>query len=389
MIKRREFLKKASYATAFAIVPAGTSHHLAHNDNPDEQLVYIGTYTDEGSQGIYFYRFNHNTGILSYVGVEKGVSNPSFLAISPDKNYLFAVNELSELAGQKSGGVSAFKINKNSGELHFLNQQASGGEDPCYLIVHRDGSYLITGNYSGGNFSVLPIFLDGKLGKAMQIIQHSGSSVNAGRQNAPHVHCVVFDPTGKNLIVTDLGTDKIFIYPFNDKNGVISESGLHFSASRPGAGPRHVTFSPDGKFLYIINELDSTIAAYKYNSIEGSLAEIQIISTLMPDYTGVNNCADIHIHPSGKFLYGSNRGHDSIVLFKRDQNTGILTVIDFTSTRGKTPRNFAIDPSGNYLIVANQKSNSIFTFRIDNHTGKLTVCEASIEIPSPVCIMFL
>jgi 6-phosphogluconolactonase len=388
-MKRREFLKGTSYAATFMLMPSSVFKSLITSDNKDDLYVYIGTYTTKGSEGIYICRYNQLTGQLSLAGVEKGVTDPSFLAVDPGKKFLFAVNEVGEFNGKKGGGVSAFRIDKQTGMLSFINNQSSGGAAPCNLTVNMDGSFVLVGNYSGGNVSVLPVKPDGSLGSLVGLIQHTGSGINLKRQKTPHVHCLVLDRSNKHIIVTDLGTDKIIVYPFDAKKGGINESGKHSFSAHPGAGPRHLAFSPDEKFLYAINELNSTITVYMYDGSEGNLTEIQTLPTLPAEFSGSNTCADIHVHPSGKFLYGSNRGHDSIAAYKRDQQTGMLSLIELVSTKGKNPRNFAIDPAGNFLLVANQDTNNIVSFRIDPETGRLNPSESSIDIPTPVCIRFL
>jgi 6-phosphogluconolactonase len=285
--------------------------------------------------------------------------------------------------------VSAFKIDKQSGMLRFINQQSSGGAAPCHLAVNKEGTCVLAGNYSGGNMSVLPVSTDGSLGPLVGLIQHSGSGVNLKNQAAPHVHCVVLDKSNKFAIVADLGIDKIMVYPFDGENGEINKSGVQSTSTHSGAGPRHLVLSGDERFLYSINELNSTITVFMFDRLKGTLKEIQTLPTLPPEFSGGNSCADIHVHPSGKFLYGSNRGHDTIAAYKRDQETGMLSLIELVSTRGKNPRNFAIDPGGNFLLVANQDTNNIFSFRIDQETGRLNATGTPIEIPTPVCIRFL
>jgi 6-phosphogluconolactonase len=357
--------------------------------NKNNFIAYIGTYTDSGSEGIYICRFDASTGRLSHLGVRKDVTDPSFLAVEPSGKFLFAVNEINNFGETNGGGVSAFRINKESGELQFLNQQASGGAHPCHLVISNDGRFVLAGNYSGGNLSVLPVKKDGSLEQPSQIIQHTGSSINQRRQKAPHVHCLMMNRSNTYLFVADLGTDKIVVYPFDRNKGEIIESGVKYVSSRPGAGPRHLAFSPDENFLYVINELISGVTSYRFNKSDGSLIEIQTISTLPSEFRDPNTCAEIQVHPSGRFLYGSNRGHDSIAVFSRDNNNGKLELIELVPTEGKNPRNFAIDPTGNYLLVANQDSNSIISFRIDIKTGRLQKIEGKFEISKPVCIAFL
>lgn len=388
-MKRRSFLKSTAYTATMVLLPSSAINSCISGGKKEELFVYIGTYTNRGSEGIYICRFNQLTGEMTLIGTQKGVTNPSFLAVDPGKMMLFAVNEVGELNGIKGGGVSAFTINQQTGLLNFINQQSSGGAGPCHLTVNSDGSLVLVGNYSGGSLSLLPVMQDGSLGQVKDFIQHTGSGINLKRQEAPHVHCLLLDQANRYLLVTDLGTDKIIIYPVNKEKGEINKIDARAVSLQAGAGPRHMSFSPDEKFLYVINELNSTLTAFKYDRIEGKLEEIQTLSTVPAEFSGENNPADIHVHPSGKFLYGSNRGHNSIVVYKRDQETGMLSLIETVSTMGKNPRNFAIDPAGNFLLAANQNTGNIVTFNIDLQTGRLKPAGSPVEIPTPVCIRFL
>ena len=327
-----------------------------------------------------------SSGSLKYLSKVTGVDNPSFLAIDPQQRYLFSVNEVSQVAGEPSGGVTSFSINSNTGDLTRLNQQLSYGTEPCYLSIDNTGKYVLVANYMGGNVSVLPILADGKLGAATDFIQHKGSSVDPERQEGPHAHSITLDAESKHAFVADLGLDKIFIYQFDSTQGKLRFNEKPWVQMKAGAGPRHLVFHPNSKYAYVINELDSTIVAFNYNAQQATLKEFQTISTLPKDFSGPNTCADIHIHSSGKFLYGSNRGHDSIVIFKIAMDTGKLTYIDHELTQGKTPRNFCIDPTETFLIVANQDTGNIVTFKINKATGKLMPTGHTAEVPTPVCV---
>ena len=352
-------------------------------------LIFVGTYTEPAgsqSEGIYVCRMDPASGQLTFERVIKGIVNPSFLAIYPVKNLLYAVNEVEGFGGHGGGGVSAFNIDPVSGEAVLLNEQPSHGEHPCYVSLEKSGRFALVANYSSGSIAMFPIQTDGKLGAATQVIQHSGSSIHPDRQTGPHAHCILPDPTNRFAIAVDLGLDKLMIYRMDLEQGKLH---LHGEVKvHAGAGPRHLTFHPNGQSAYLINELDATLTAYRYYSDAGFFEEVQSISALPEDFKGENLCAEIHVSPDGKNLYASNRGHDSLVCFLIDQDSGQLSYMDHVSTEGQIPRNFAIDPGGSFLLVANQKSDSIVTFRIDKTTGHLLKTGFQIDVPMPVCIKF-
>ena len=353
-------------------------------------FVYVGTYTSKGSEGIYVYRMDPESADLELVGKATNIENPSFLAIDPKKRYLYAVNEVHSFAGRKSGAVSAFSIERKTGKLAFLNSKPSLGTSPCYVSVDKNGKYVFVANYSSGNIAVLPIIDDGSLGDATDFVQHEGSSVNPKRQEGPHAHSIIIDPSNRYVYAADLGLDKIMIYKFNSENGKLTPNEKQpWVKTKPGAGPRHFTFHPNERFAYVINELDSTIVAFSYDRDSGTLEEIQTVSTLPEGFKGTNYPADIHVSPSGRFLYGSNRGHDSIVIYQIDEETGKLSCIGYESTLGEFPRNFAIDPSGRFLLAANQNTDNIVAFRIDQKTGLLEPTGHETRVSMPVCIKFL
>jgi 6-phosphogluconolactonase len=349
--------------------------------------LYVGTYTSGKSEGIYIYRMNLATGELNRLNAIKSV-NPSFLALDRSGRHLYAVNEVTEFAGKSSGAVSAFAIDSGTSNLNFLNQQASMGADPCHVILDRSGKFLLVANYTGGNVSVFPVERDGSLGPARDVMQHHGYSVNKAHQEGPHAHCVILDRSNQHALVADLGLDKVMIYRFDPRNGKLAPNIKPWAQLKPGAGPRHMILHPTGRFLYVINELDSTLTAFRYNGANATLRSMQTVSTLPKAFAGHNDCADLHVSPSGKFLYGSNRGHDSIVVFAINENTGKLQYLEHASTHGKTPRNFTIDPTGRFLLVANQESDTIVTLRIDPLTGKLRPTGHIAEVPAPVCLKF-
>ncbi len=349
-------------------------------------LLYVGTYTRGKSEGIYVYRMSLASGELKHAATVKGISNPSFLAIDPARKFLYAVNESSQFAGRKGGGLTAFAIDQKTGDLRKLNEQPSPGV-PCHVSIHPSGKFVLAANYGGGNVVIYPVNADGGLGEASDVAQHTGKGADPKRQDGPHAHCIMLDAAGRYAFAPDLGIDRVMVYKVDAKNGKFIPNG--FAATKPGAGPRHFDFHPTGKFAYVINELDSTMVAFAYDKAKGELKESQTVSTLPADFKGTSYCADVHVHPSGKFVYGSNRGHDSIVAFAIDQATGKLTLIGHESTGGKWPRNFGIDPTGAFLLAANQNTDNVVAFRIDQTTGKLTATGQATEIPTPVCLKFI
>jgi 6-phosphogluconolactonase len=354
----------------------------------NDLLLYVGTYTGgkSKSEGIYVYRMNAETGKLTLASTAKGVASPSFLTIDPAKKYLYAANEVGQFNGQKGGGVTSFSIDRKSGALVKLNDQTSPGV-PCYVSVDQAGKYLFAANYGGGNVVMYPIKPDGSLLPQCSMIQHSGKGGDPKRQDGPHAHCIVPGPDGQYVYSADLGLDKVLIYKIDAEQSKMIPHGE--VAVKPAAGPRHLAFHPNQKFAYVINELDSTVTLLDYDKAKGALSAQQAISTLPADFKTPSYCADIHIHPGGGFLYGSNRGHDSIVIFSIDQSTGKLTLVGHELTGGKWPRNFGIDPGGKFLLAANQNTDNVVTFRIDAKTGKLTPTGENTAIPSPVCLTFL
>jgi 6-phosphogluconolactonase len=386
-LARREFVKLAGLSTLGLALPNLASGFVS-NKQASELLVYVGTYTSGKSEGIYLYRLNLSSGELQHVATTKGVKDPSFLALAPNRRYLYAVNEVEEFAGKKSGALSAFAINQKTGELSFLNQQPTMGGAPCYVVVDRTGRFVLVANYAGGNVAVLPVGNDGRLGEATDLKQDSGSSINAERQEGPHAHCIVLDPADRFAYSCDLGTDKIMIFRFDGRRGKLVPNATPWVQVKPGAGPRHFTIHPRGTFAYVINELHATVTVFARDPVHGNLRELQTIATLPKDFTAANTSADIHVSPDGLFLYCSNRGHDSIAAFSINPRNGQLTFIAHESTGGKTPRNFAIDPTGAFLLVANQDSSNVVTFRRDQKSGRLSATGKTAEVPTPVCLKF-
>ena len=357
---------------------------------PREYLVYVGTYTGAQSKGIHVFRLDASSGKATSPTLAAEVKSPSFLAVHPSLRFLYAVSETGEFAGKgKTGGVSAFALDRESGKLTPLNHQPSGGAAPCHLVVDAAGKHVIVANYEGGNVAAFRIRDDGSLGDQTAFVQHEGSSINPRRQQAPHAHGICLDPANRFALVADLGLDKVLVYRFDSARGTLSAHEPPSVAVKPGAGPRHVALHPGGRFVYSINELDSTVTAFAWHAERGLLTEIQAVSTLPADFSGASTTAEIEVHPSGKFVYGSNRGHDSIAVFAVEAATGKLQLVEHASTRGKTPRNFGIDPAGAFLLAANQGSDSIVVFRIDGGTGRLTPTGQVLQVGSPVCVKFV
>lgn len=354
-------------------------------------LFYVGTYTEDGStsKGIYAYRFDPATGQATPLGLAAETTNPSFVALHPNGRFLYAVNELQNYKGPNSGGVSAFSIDRATGKLTLLNEVPSRGADPCYITVDKTGKYVLVANYTGGSLAVFPVLPDGKLGEASTFIQHTGHGTNPQRQEGPHVHSVDLSPDNRLAFVDDLGLDELFVYKFDSVKGTLTANDPPFAKLDPGAGPRHFALHPSGKFAYVIAEMGSTVTAFSTDLKKGILQRLQTVSTLPKDFSGENDDAEVHIAPSGKFLYASNRGHDSIAIFAIDPVKGTLTKIDDVSTQGKIPRSFEIDPTGRYLFAENQKSDSIVVFRIDEKTGRLSSTGQKLDVGSPVCVKFL
>ena len=356
---------------------------------PSHFLVYLGTYTGGKSEGIYVLRLNMATGALTPVSSTGEVVNPSFLAIHPSKKFLFAVNEIGTFGGKPTGAVSAFAIDQTTGALTFLNQRASLGSTPCHIVVDATGRNVLVANYSGGSVSSLPIGEDGHLGGATGFVQHEGSSVNPDRQEGPHAHSINLDSANRFAFAADLGLDRVLVYAFDSEGGTLRAAAEPSASVAPGAGPRHFAFHPDGRFAYVINELDNTVTGFAYDAAQGRLERIQTIGTLPVDFGGKSSTAEVQVHPSGKFLYGSNRGHDSIAVFRIDASSGRLTAVEHEATQGRAPRNFGIDPTGTFLLAANQGSDTVIVFAIDQETGALTPTGHGANTPTPVCVKFL
>ena len=349
--------------------------------------MYVGSYTARGA-GIYRYSVNPATGALTLLNTVGGLQNPSFLAIDPQGRYLFAGNEIGNYEGRRSGSVSAFAIEPD-GNLRFLNRQPTEGQNPAHVSVDPTGRFVMAANYSGGSVTVLPLGVNGELAAPSDVVAHTGTlGPNTGRQEAPHAHMILPDPSGRFVLANDLGLDKTFIYRL-ESDGKLPANDPGFITAPAGAGPRHLAFHPNGRFLFVLHELNSTLRSLSWNSNTGLAQEIQSISTLPEGYVGVNTTAHVVVAPSGRFVYASNRGHDSIAVFSVDPATGRLTAVERVWSQGETPRNFAIDPSGNFMYVAHQNTDNIVTFRVDQATGKLTPTGQFTAAGQPVSIVFL
>jgi 6-phosphogluconolactonase len=352
-------------------------------------LMYVGTYTGKESKGIYAFRYDADTGKATPLGLAAETPNPTFLAVHPSRKFLYAANEISDFDPAGSGAASAFAIDRSTGKLTLLNQVSARGGGTCYITVDRAGKNALVANYGGGSVAVLSLARNGRLREASAFVQHTGSSADRSRQEAPHAHCIEVSPDQRFALAADLGLDQVLVYHFDAKKGSLAPSDPSSAKVTPGWGPRHMAFHPSGRFVYLISELGSKVTTFAFDEGPGKLTELQSLSTLPGDFAGENNTAEIAVHPSGRFVYGSNRGHNSIAMFSVDSVAGILTFVETVPTGGKWPRNFEIDPSGQFLLVANQNSGDIFTFRIDPQTGRLTPTGRALQVPSPVCIKFV
>ena len=381
------FLCSFSLLLAFtaSTTPANAQTH-------GKYLFYVGTYTEEGSKskGIYAYRFDEDANQITSLGLAAETTNPSFVALHPNGRFLYAVNEVQNYKGPNSGGVSAFSVDRATGKLTFLNEVPSRGADPCYIIVDKTGKHVLVANYTGGSIAVFPVLADGKLGVASQFVQHTGQGADPKRQEGPHAHSIDLSPDNRFAFVDDLGLDELKVYKYDAAKGSLTPNSPPYAKLDAGSGPRHFALRPDGKFAYVISEMAGTVTVFSNVASQGTLHRVQTISTLPKDFKGDIEDAEVAVHPSGKFLYASNRGDgNSIAVFAIDAAKGTLTPIEYASTQGKTPRSFEIDPTGNFLFAENQKSDNIVVFRIDAKTGRLTPTGKVLDVSSPVDVKFL
>lgn len=358
----------------------------------DRQLIYVGTYTHTGadevgrSEGLFLFEFDASTAKLDFRGAVQDVVNPSFLVLSKHRPYLLAVNEGAQSPGNPEGGVSAFAVDRESGQLSFLNKQPSRGVSPCYITLDASEKWAVVTNYDSGSIAVFRVGRDGRLGETSHVTQNRGRSLMPVRQESPHPHCAIFDPSQQYVLVADLGLDQILLFQFDASQGRLLPHDPPAVAAAPGSGPRHLEFHPNGRYLYVTNELNSSISAYVWNQDRGALTHLQTISSLPDGFVGANILADLHVTQDGCFLYASNRGHDSIAVFAIEAPTGVLTRLETGSCGGRTPRNFALDLTEHYLLVANQNSDNLVVFRRDANDGRLIPVGASTSVPSPVCV---
>jgi 6-phosphogluconolactonase len=363
----------------------------AASEKPGKYFVYVGTEIGEGakSKGIYAYRYDAATAQITPLGLAVESTNPTFLAAHPNGRFLYAVNEVGNYKGPNSGGVSAFSIDHATGKLTFLNEVPSRGADPCYLIVDKAGKNVLVANYTGGSVAVFPVLADGKLGEASAFVQHTGHGANPDRQEGPHAHSIDLSPDNRFAMVDDLGLDELLVYKFDGAKGSLTANNPPFAKFDAGAGPRHFVLRPDGKFAYVVAEMGRTVTVFSNDAASGRLQPLQTVTTLPKDFKGRNDDAEIQLHPSGKFLYASNRGDDSIAIYAIDGSKGTLTQVGIVPTGGKEPCSFEIDPTGALLFAANKKSDNIVVFKIDAKTGGLTPTGKVLDVASPMCVKFV
>jgi 6-phosphogluconolactonase len=352
----------------------------------EEYILYVGTYTGAESKGIYAFRFNPATGEAHPAGLASSTVNPSFLAVDPKGRFLYAVNEVDTFQNNPAGAVSVFAIDRETAALKPLQQVSSLGSGPAHLSLDRSGKFLMVANYTGGSFGVFPVGADGRLSSRTAFVQQHGAGPDPRRQAGPHAHCILTSVDNRLAVVADLGLDKLLAYRFDASTGSLSPARPPFYTMDPGSGPRHIAFTPSGKYLYAVNELTSTVTVFAYDGKTGSLRMGKTISTLPKDFLGRNSTAEIAVEPKGKFLYVSNRGHNTIAVFRIEPKDGSLKEVEWIPSGGKTPRNFAIDPTGKWLFAANQGSNEIALFRLDPGSGHLTPAGPPLSVVSPVCV---
>ena len=372
-------------ALLVAVAALAASAVAAPAAKPGPVTVYVGTYTDGTSRGIYRLTFDTATGTMTEPVLAVETKNPSFLALHPSGRFLYAAGEISSFEGQKTGAVSAFAIDPKTGDLALLNQQSSGGAGPCHLVVDKTGRNVLVANYGGGNVAVLPIDADGRLKPASSVRAHEGSGPNTGRQEKPHAHGIYLDAAERFALSPDLGADRVFVYRFDAAKGTLEPHGA--APLDPGAGPRHLAFHPSGKYLYTINELLSTVSAFAYDAAKGALAPLQTVSALPAGFSGTSWTAEVAVSPDGRFVYGSNRGDDSLAVFAVDRATGRLTPAGHAPVGGKNPRHFTIDPSGRFILAGHQGSGTIAVLRLDPATGLPALVGSPVKVDKPVCLL--
>ena len=380
-----KLLTSSCVLAGVAMAMLGCVRPIGHRASPDF-LLYVGTnVASEEQNTVFSYRVSAATGAFNRVSAQWGGSKPTYLALGAKRDFLYAVSETQSFRGTAGGGVSSFAINQRTGALALLNQQASNGTFPCYISLDHTGKAALVANYGSGTVSLLPVAADGRLGLPVSD-QHTGSGPHPN-QTGPHAHCFLPDPTNTFAFGVNLGTDQVVGYRLGAATGQLTRQPQPAFVARPGAGPRHLVFHPDGRRAYLVNELNSTVTALAYNAAAGQFREVQTVTTLPTGYAGPNSCADVHVAPNGRFLYVSNRGHNSIAVFAIEARTGILRPVQDVDTQGQTPRNFTLAPTGSLLLVANQNANNVVAFWVDAKTGQLTATGQSVEVPSPMFLL--
>ena len=377
-------LKPARWASLLCVMALPVGSTLA-----EQYLVYVGTYTGAKSKGIHAFRTDTATGVIEELGLVAETANPTFLAVHPDGRHLYAANEVGQFDGKPGGGVTAFEIDLRSGALKETSRSSTVGGGPCHLVVDRTGRQVLVANYGGGSVASLPLDAAGRVGAHSAFIQHRGSSANPARQKEPHAHSINVSPDNRFAFAADLGTDRVYAYSLDPAKGLVSPAMDSSPALAPGSGPRHFAFHPSGRFAYVINEMLSTVTAFRYEAAKGALTAVQTIGTLPEGWQGSSSTAEVVVHPNGRFLYGSNRGHDSLAIYSIDGATGRLTLVGHEPTGGKTPRNFNLDPTGTTLWAANQSTDNIVIFSVDGATGRLKRTGQELKMGSPVCVKFV
>jgi 6-phosphogluconolactonase len=372
MAKKRFYIICAAVACLYVRILSGA-----------DMFTYFGTQRTGTNAGFSLAHFDTDTGVLTKPEFLLAAAAPAFFTITPDGRHLYTCNAVA------SGGVSAYEIEPHTGALKFLNRVSSGGAGPCYVSLDQTARFALVANYAGGSIAVFAIQPDGSLGERTAFVQHTGNSVNPQRQTHAYAHSIIVDPSNRFALVDDLGVDKIFVYRFNAQDGSLTPNDPPFAGIRPGSGPRHLAFHPNGRWVYVISEIASTVTAFNWNPANGSLAEFQTISALPENFNGTNTSAEIALHPNGKFLYASNRGDDSLAVFAIDPATGKLGLVERVSCGGRTPRFFTFDPTGKWLLCSNHGSDTTVVFRVDEKTGKLAQIGQPVSVSYPFCERFL
>lgn len=382
-LTRRQFIEMLGFSTITTLAAKRDDMLITK-----ELSLYIGTFTSKGKGGIYHDILNSGNGSLEQKSITSDIVNPSFLTVDSEGRYLYSVSETQQYDGKPEGSINAYRINEKDGSLEYLNTQPSKGQGPCFITMDHSNRYCLVANYTSGSVSVFPVKNDGSLAEASDMVQQHGSGVNPKRQEGPHAHSIVSSPDNRFCMSADLGTDKVLIYKFDDRNGKLSPASQTFVKVKPGLGPRHIVFHPNGKLMYLVCEMGSMVVVFDYDPMNGHLTEKQMISTLPADFKGTTKAAEIQIDTAGRYLYASNRGEDSIVVYSIHPDTGKLKVIQNQKEGIKWPRYFTLDPTGRFLLSANETSNDITVYSVDAKSGKLRSTGKSISVYKPVCIQF-